>query len=565
MSRRAVLKRLFGHFGPAGRRYLFGLCGMGLTGYAINVALALAMAWFTRSLLGRDAAQLSFSVLGIVSVGVAAAALIYVCSVALLQGAIRGEQGLRRALLRKILTMPLSELARQRSGDLLSRASSDVAQTARLYRQTLQNASSFVFNGLLSALTLLLLDWRAALLALGCGGLMLLLTMPFVAPLERQSLALQERQSGYLRLIGQIMRGAAVLRRFRLAEVMEEKIQAEVGLVREAGTRMAVTEALQASTDAVALAVNIALIVYGGHRSLEDVTYLPRLMALLQLGNGTLALASHLSGLLGGLPVQLAAAGRVLEVLDLPDEPARWPLPPDSPAAPPSSGGLTVTDLAFSHGNTPILTGIQVSLAPGQRAALVGPSGAGKSTLLQVLLGLYPPAAGRINLGSMDFHATDLDEWRGRIAYVPQNAHLFHGTIHANIVCGLPDPGAAEVERVARLARAHDFIVALPDGYQTVLSEGAANLSSGQRQRIAIARAFLQDASVLLLDEPTAALDSENEKHVLQALRTLVEGRITLLVSHRESTIVGVDMVLSLGDGHLTVTLADPKSRLTDA
>ena len=551
MSRRRTLSRLLGFFGPARGRYLFGLCGMGLVSYAVNIGLALTMAWFTRSVLARDASQLALSVLGIVSVGVMAAALIYVCSVAMLQGAIRGEQGLRTALLHKVLSMPLAELAQRRSGDLLSRVNSDVAQTAKLYRQTLQNAANVVLNGLLSTLTLLFVDWRAALLALASGAVVFLLTVPFIGPLERQSTALQERQGSYLRLLGQLMRGAAVVRRFRLAEVMQAKIQTEVGLVQSAGTRMTVTESLQASTDAVALVVSMSLIVYGGYRSMEDIDFLPKLMALLQLGNGALALVSHLSGLLGGLPVQLAAAERVLDVLDAPDEPERWPLAPGAAPSAPAPGGLTVTGLHFAYGSTATLTDVHFSLRPGQRAAVVGPSGSGKSTLFKILLGLYSPAAGRITVNGAELHATALDDWRRRIAYVPQNAFLFRDTIYANILGGMADPGPAVVEQAARRAQAHDFIVALPDGYQTVLAEGAASLSSGQKQRIAIARAFLQDAPVLLLDEPAAALDTENEKHVLEALRALAEGRITLLISHRTSTLEGVDFVLTVEDGRV--------------
>lgn len=558
MSRLRTMKRLLGFFGSAGGRYVSGLLGMGLVSYFVNVGLALTMAWFTHSVLARDAPRLALSVLGIVSVGVMAAVLIYLCSVAMLQGAIRGEQGLRSALLRKVLSMSSAELAQRRAGDLLSRVNSDIAQTAKLYRRTLQSAADVVLNGLASTLTLLIFDWRAALLALACGVVTLLLTVPFMGPLERQSRVLQERQGSYLRLVGQLMRGAAVLRRFRLGAAMLDRIQTEVGLVQRAGTRMAVTEAFQSSTDAVALVVSMSLIVYGGFRSMEDISFLPKLMALLQLGNGTLALFSHLTSLLGGLPVQMAAAERILEVLDLPDEPQRWLLSPGSAtSSSPAPAGLTVTALSFSYGSTPALTDLHFSLAPGERAVLVGRSGSGKSTLFKILLGLHPPAAGRVTMDGADLHTTALDDWRRQIAYVPQNAFLFRDTIYANILGGMADAGAAAVEQAARMARAHDFIVDLPDGYQTLLAEGAVSLSSGQRQRIAIARAFLQDAPVLLLDEPTAALDSENEKQVLDALRTLIEGRITLLISHRASALGGADLVLTLDDGRLLPTSSE--------
>jgi ABC-type multidrug transport system fused ATPase/permease subunit len=144
-----------------------------------------------------------------------------------------------------------------------------------------------------------------------------------------------------------------------------------------------------------------------------------------------------------------------------------------------------------------------------------------------------------------------LTEWRRNFAYVPQNAFVFSDTVYRNIVGGMPDPGQQEVERAAWAANAHDFIMQLPDGYQTVLEESGRNLSGGERQRIAIARAILQNASVLLLDEATSALDTENEQQVQEAIERLMKGRTTLVIAHRLSTIQRADTIYYLEDGRL--------------
>jgi ABC-type multidrug transport system fused ATPase/permease subunit len=203
----------------------------------------------------------------------------------------------------------------------------------------------------------------------------------------------------------------------------------------------------------------------------------------------------------------------------------------------------------------------------GSTVAFVGPSGGGKTTLFKLLLGLYAPARGTITVESDSIYDRTLTEWRGNFAYVPQNAFVFSDTVYGNILGGMPDPGRQEVERTARAANAHDFIMQLPDGYQTVLEESGRNLSGGEKQRIAIARAILQNAPVLLLDEATSALDTENEQQVQEAIERLMKGRTTLVIAHRLSTIQNADTIYYLEDGRLIEQgthqdlMSDPQSR----
>ncbi|MEV5309167.1 thiol reductant ABC exporter subunit CydD [Streptomyces sp. NPDC052610] len=197
----------------------------------------------------------------------------------------------------------------------------------------------------------------------------------------------------------------------------------------------------------------------------------------------------------------------------------------------------------------PVLHQVSFTVEPGERVALTGPSGAGKSTLLAVLLGLVRPDEGRVLVGGQDLASLDLDDWRRRIGWVPQRPYLFDRGVADNIRLGDPDATDEDVVRAARAAAAHDFVAALPDGYATRLGARGTGLSAGQRQRIALARAFLRDAPLVLLDEPTAGLDADSESAVLAAGERLMTGRTVLVVAHRARLLDGADRRLDVRDG----------------
>ena len=187
----------------------------------------------------------------------------------------------------------------------------------------------------------------------------------------------------------------------------------------------------------------------------------------------------------------------------------------------------------------------------GERVALVGPSGAGKTTIFALLLRFYDAELGKVEVDGVPVNEPDLDALRRRFALVPQETTLFADTIAANIAYGAERASEAEIEAAAKAAFAHDFIMALPQGYATMLGEGGVTLSAGQRQRIAIARAVLRNAPILLLDEATSALDSESETLVQRALDKVMEGRTTLVIAHRLATVISADRILVFDHGRL--------------
>ena len=245
----------------------------------------------------------------------------------------------------------------------------------------------------------------------------------------------------------------------------------------------------------------------------------------------------------------MTAARRLFGSLDIDPEIREAASPQALPAGPAT---IAFDEVSFSYGAAlPTITEVSLTVAPGETVALVGPSGGGKSTLLSLLPRFYDVTSGRVTINGADLRELSLPDLRARIALVTQEPFLFDDTIAANIAYARPDATPDQIAEAARSAAAHDFITALPDGYQTRAGEGGMRLSGGQRQRIAIARAFLKDAPILLLDEATSALDTESEALVQAALERLMAGRSTLMIAHRLSTVRHATRIVVLEAGRI--------------
>jgi len=259
-----------------------------------------------------------------------------------------------------------------------------------------------------------------------------------------------------------------------------------------------------------------------------------------------------LSEIWGELQRAAGATERLVELLHSDDEVADPPAPVALPV--PVRGAVAFEGVSFRYParpDAPALEGLDLDVAPGETVALVGPSGAGKTTVIQLLLRFYDPQAGRVTLDGIDLREMARADFRRALALVPQDPAIFAASARENIRFGRPWASDAEVEEAARAAAAHDFIAALPEGYDTQLGERGVLLSGGQRQRIAIARAILRDAPVLLLDEATSALDAESERAVQQAVERLSAGRTTIVVAHRLATVKKADRIVVFDAGRI--------------
>jgi len=259
-----------------------------------------------------------------------------------------------------------------------------------------------------------------------------------------------------------------------------------------------------------------------------------------------------LSEIWGELQRAAGATERLVELLNASDTVSD----PEAPEAltPPVAGRVAFEGVSFRYPSRPdaaALEDVSFDVSPGETVALVGPSGAGKSTVIQLLLRFWDPAKGRVSIDGHDLTTLARSDFRRHVALVPQEPVVFADTARENIRFGRPDATDAEVEDAARAAAAHDFLAALPDGYDTYVGERGVMLSGGQKQRIAIARAILRDAPILLLDEATSALDAESERLVQDAVERLSSGRTTLVVAHRLATVKKADRILVFDHGRI--------------
>ncbi|MFC0632563.1 ABC transporter ATP-binding protein [Brevundimonas balnearis] len=296
------------------------------------------------------------------------------------------------------------------------------------------------------------------------------------------------------------------------------------------------------ASDLVAYVVVALVLAYAGWRAQSGAMNVGQFAAFIGLLLAAGQSLRQVTNLATVMTEGFTAARRLFAALDIAPEIREAA---DARALPPGPVTVAFEDVSFTYGpaGAPTLSNVSITVKPGETAALVGPSGGGKSTLLSLLPRFYDVTGGRVTVNGLDVREVRIDDLRDRIALVTQEPFLFDDTIAANIAYGRADADQAAIEAAAKAAAAHDFIVALPDGYQTRVGEGGMRLSGGQRQRVAIARAFLKDAPILLLDEATSALDTESEALVQAALERLMQGRATLMIAHRLSTVRKADRI----------------------
>ena len=328
----------------------------------------------------------------------------------------------------------------------------------------------------------------------------------------------------------------------RARQSVEARLKHLMKVIRARAAASPATEALGG------IAIAIAIFVGGWQAAEGEVTlgaFASFIAALLMAYQPLKSLANLNTALQEGL----AAADRLFQVLDV------EPTIRDAPGAQPlkvGGGEIRFENVRFAYADaTEALKGVSLMVGGGRKVALVGPSGAGKSTLMNLIPRFYDPTEGRVLIDGQDVRGVTLDSLRRATALVSQELTLFDDTVRANVAYGRPEAGEAEIIAAAQAAAAHDFILKLPQGYDTVVGENGVKLSGGQRQRVAIARAMLRNAPILLLDEATSALDADAERKVQAALKRLMQGRTTLVIAHRLSTVVDADEIVVLEAGRV--------------
>ncbi|GAC1657401.1 MAG: ABC transporter ATP-binding protein [Vulcanimicrobiaceae bacterium] len=460
---------------------------------------------------------------------------------------------IRTRLVSHLHKMPLSFFTNTKTGEIMNRVSSDVDNIDSVVTGTLVTIITNAFIIVTTLVTMFLISWKLALLALLVVPLMI---VP-LSPVGRKMYEIRKKTRE---------------KRDQIESITQETLSISgITLIKSfAREGYENTRFYDVGTRLMKLEINLAMVgrwFIGAIQAM--VTFGP---ALIWLGGGWLAIHDGLpigiivafvtlivgrlygpAAALAGIQVQVVSAlavfERIFEYLDMQTEPYA---PGGAVELPGIAGDVRFEDVHFSYGpDREVLKGVTFHIEPGQVAAFVGPSGAGKTTITQLVPRFYDPKEGAVFIDDHDLKTVTLSSLRRDIGIVTQETYLFHDTIASKLRYARPDASQSAIEDAARSANIHDFIAALPEGYQTVVGERGHKLSGGERQRLAIARVLLKNPRILILDEATSALDSHNEAAIQDALVPLMRGRTSLVIAHRLSTILSADVIFVVEHGRI--------------
>ncbi len=456
---------------------------------------------------------------------------------------------LRNQLYERLISQSHRFFAERSTGEMVSRivSDADAIQAAVSTRMGDLFQESITLVGLI--LFVFISNPELALISLVVAPVLVFPVVHFGVRLRGTTHRSQERMADMATLLEETIRGVRIVKAFTMERF-------EIGRFREATRRHLASnlkaQKIQALTSPVMELISalcaIALLSYAHHRTAAGTLTIGQFLSFLFALGAMYAPIKKLNKVNLSLNTALSAAERVFRMLDVENEVAERPNAVDITGV---GSGIRYERVSFAYNDEPVLREVNVTIAPGEIVALVGGSGAGKSTFVNLLPRFYDVNSGRITIDGRDVRDVTLRSLRGLMGFVTQEVVLFNDTVKNNIAYGRADVEHERVIAAATAANAHEFIMAMPNGYDTVIGESGVLVSGGQRQRIAIARALFKDPPILVLDEATSALDTESERLVQQALDSLMRGRTTLVIAHRLSTIRNADKILVLDQGEI--------------
>ncbi|MBQ8919991.1 MAG: lipid A export permease/ATP-binding protein MsbA [Acidaminococcaceae bacterium] len=457
---------------------------------------------------------------------------------------------IRSEVFRKLQRLSMSFYDKNKTGTIMSYVTNDVnALQGAMVDNTVELVTeSFILAG--SVCAMIYLDWKLTIFTLLTFPVVLYFMNFFGKKIRRSGGQIQEATADITSVLQESVASARVVKSFVRERYEIERFDRENAANLAANLKNARYMATLTPTIEFVAALGVTLILwYGGNNVIAGETTAGSLVAFLAYAVNISNPIKRITRTSGHIQKALAAAQRVFDVLDLPEEVQDLP---DAKVLPAVTGSVAFEHVAFSY-NTgdEIIHDLSFTVKPGQAVGLVGPSGAGKSTIASLLPRFYDCDSGIIRIDGTDIRHVTLDSLRNQVGIVPQETILFNGSVYDNILYGRLDATKEEIEAAAKAANAHEFIMKLPQGYETMLGDRGVNISGGQRQRIAIARAILKDPRILILDEATSALDTESERIVQEALNRLMVGRTSIIIAHRLSTIKNADRILVMDKGRL--------------
>ena len=515
----------------------------------------IALVWVTAhviddAIIPRDAGKLWIFVWAIIGLGVLRAG--FMAARRLISGkqALAVEMDMRQGLYAHLVRLSFGFYDRHQTGQLMSRATVDL-QGVRFF---LGYGLIFFFQNILTVLSvtvvLFFFQWKLALIALAITPVLVVVAYRYSHVAHPTLRDVQQKLADVATVAEENIVGVHVVKSFAQEPQEQQKFTHRSEAVFQQTVRANRQRALYVPFISwVPMLTQAAVLLVGARMVAQGHLTVGGFIAF-NLYLGMLIMPLRSLGMWIGQAQRATASGeRIFQVMDEPEEIADLP---DAVELPAGGGDLRFEGVGFEYmDGRPVLQGIDLELTPGKTIALIGHTGSGKTTLTSLVPRFYDVTSGRVTLDGADVRDVKLNSLRHAIGVISQDPFLFSATVRENITFGAPDPDDAEVERIARLAQAHEFVERLPEGYDTVIGERGITLSGGQRQRLAIARALAVDPRVLILDDATASVDASTEARIRVGLREAMRNRTTLIIAHRLSTIALADEIVVLDDGRI--------------
>lgn len=457
---------------------------------------------------------------------------------------------IRGAIFRKLQRLSMSFYDKNKTGTIMSYVTNDVAA---LQVAMVDKAVELVTEGLVlvgSIVAMLWLDWKLTLFTFCTFPIVLWFMDFFGKKIRRNGGRIQECTADLTSVLQEVVSSARVVKSFVREDYEIKRFDAQNMTNFYANMKNIKLNALLTPTVELVAAIGVTVVMwYGGMSVISGTITAGSLIAFLVYAVNIANPIKRLTRVVSSIQQALAAGERVFGILDLEENIKELP---SAKLLPPVQGYVEFKHVDFAYNkDEQVIEDLSFKVNRGQIVAIVGPSGAGKSTIASLLPRFYDVTNGSIVIDGMDIRNVTLNSLREQVGIVPQETLLFNGSVYDNILYGRLDATKEEVEAAAKAANAHDFIMGLPEGYDTMLGDRGVNISGGQRQRISIARAILKNPQILILDEATSALDTESERIVQEALDRLMVGRTSFVIAHRLSTIKNADRILVMEKGRL--------------
>lgn len=456
---------------------------------------------------------------------------------------------IRSVLWKHIIHLKMSFFDKNESGQLMSRLTDDTKVINEFISQKLPNLLPSVLTIIGSLIMLFVMDWQMTLLTFITIPIFVLIMIPLGKIMQNISKKTQTEIANFSGLLGRVLTEMRLVKVSRTEKTELNNAHKNLQEIYFLGLKQAKITAIIQPISGVIMLLTIAVILgFGAIRistgAITAGTLIAMIFYVIQLTQPII----NLSTLVTDYKKAVGASSRIYEIMEEPTEVFEL-----EQAKPIIDGNLSFENVHFKYGNKPILTNVNFDIPSGSITAFVGPSGSGKSTIFNIIERMYDIEQGDITYGSQSIYNIDLGDWREKIGYVMQSNSMMNGTIRDNILYGINrEVSNEELIYYAKLANCHEFIIAFEDGYDTIVGERGLKLSGGQRQRIDIARSFVKNPDILLLDEATANLDSESERKIQDALEELMENRTTIVIAHRLSTIKKAEQIIFIDNGSVT-------------